>query len=286
VRGTTGTEASFVELFGGAGAKVDELNRRIAESMGFERLYAVTGQTYTRKTDYAYLASLAGVATSSSKFAHDIRLLQHLKEVEEPFEDEQIGSSAMAYKRNPMRTERITALARHVIALTIDPAFTAATQWLERTLDDSANRRVAIPEAYLGIDAVLLLQHNVSAGLVVRPGMIRRHLDEELPFMATETVLMHAVRRGGDRQDLHERIRRHSVASAEGVKDRGERNDLIARLAEDEAFGMTRAELDGMLDPARFTGRAAEQVDLFLENEVDPVLEKYETTDAVPELRA
>jgi adenylosuccinate lyase len=286
VRGTTGTEASFVELFGGAGAKVDELNRRIAESMGFERLYAVTGQTYTRKTDYAYLASLAGVATSSSKFAHDIRLLQHLKEVEEPFEDELIGSSAMAYKRNPMRTERITALARHVIALTIDPAFTAATQWLERTLDDSANRRVAIPEAYLGIDAVLLLQHNVSAGLVVRPGMIRRHLDEELPFMATETVLMHAVRRGGDRQDLHERIRRHSVASAEGVKDRGERNDLIARLAADEAFGMTRAELDGMLDPARFTGRAAEQVDLFLENEVDPVLERYGTADAVPELRA
>ncbi|HEX2165896.1 MAG TPA: adenylosuccinate lyase, partial [Longimicrobiales bacterium] len=193
VRGTTGTEASFLELFNGDGSRVDELNRRIATAMGFDRLYAVTGQTYTRKTDYAYLASLAGIATSSSKFAHDIRLLQHLKEIEEPFEDEQIGSSAMAYKRNPMRTERITALARHVIALTIDPAFTAATQWLERTLDDSANRRIAIPEAYLGIDAVLLLQHNVSAGLVVRPGVIRRHLDEELPFMATETILMHAV---------------------------------------------------------------------------------------------
>ncbi|HEX6306710.1 MAG TPA: adenylosuccinate lyase [Longimicrobiales bacterium] len=287
VRGTTGTEASFLELFNGDGAKVDELNRRIAAAMGFDRLYAVTGQTYTRKSDYAYLATLAGVATSASKFAHDIRLLQHLKEIEEPFEDEQIGSSAMAYKRNPMRTERITGLARHVIVLTIDPAFTAATQWLERTLDDSANRRIAIPEAYLGIDAVLLLQHNVSAGLVVRPGVIRRHLEEELPFMATETVLMHAVRRGGDRQDLHERIRRHSVAAAERVKDRGERNDLVERLSGDDAFGMAREEIEGMLDPARFTGRAAEQVDIFLRTEVDPVLEKHALLeDAAPELRA
>ncbi|MGH7464552.1 MAG: adenylosuccinate lyase, partial [Longimicrobiales bacterium] len=286
VRGTTGTEASFLELFNGAGGKVDELNRRIAAAMGFDRLYAVTGQTYTRKMDYAYLASLAGIATSSSKFAHDIRLLQHLKEIEEPFEDEQIGSSAMAYKRNPMRTERITALARHVIALTIDPAFTAATQWLERTLDDSANRRIAIPEAYLAIDAVLLLQHNVSAGLVVRPGVIRRHLDEELPFMATETILMHAVRRGGDRQDLHERIRRHSVAAAERVKDHGEQNDLIERIIGDGEFGMSRDEITGMLDPARFTGRAAEQVDMFLENEVAPVLERIGTEDAIPELRA
>jgi adenylosuccinate lyase len=186
-RGTTGTEASFLELFNGDGAKVDELNRRVAAKMGFDRLYAVTGQTYPRKADYAILAALAGLAASASKFAHDIRLLQHLKEIEEPFETEQIGSSAMAYKRNPMRTERITALARHVIALTIDPAFTAATQWLERTLDDSANRRIAIPEAYLGTDAILLLLHNVAAGLVVRPAVIRRHLDEELPFMATET---------------------------------------------------------------------------------------------------
>ncbi|HEX6133698.1 MAG TPA: adenylosuccinate lyase [Longimicrobiales bacterium] len=287
VRGTTGTEASFLELFNGDGAKVDELNRRIATAMGFDRLYAVTGQTYTRKSDYAYLATLAGVATSASKFAHDIRLLQHLKEIEEPFEQEQIGSSAMAYKRNPMRTERITALARHVIVLTIDPAFTAATQWLERTLDDSANRRVAIPEAYLGIDAVLLLLHNVSAGLVVRPRVIRRHLDEELPFMATETVLMHAVRRGGDRQDLHERIRRHSFAAAERVKDHGESNDLVDRLSADDAFRMTRAEIEGMLDPARFTGRAAEQVDIFLRTEVDPVLEKHVVPDdAAPELRA
>ncbi|HUF49992.1 MAG TPA: adenylosuccinate lyase [Longimicrobiales bacterium] len=286
VRGTTGTEASFVELFNGDGAKVDELNRRIASKMGFGRLYAVTGQTYTRKTDYAYLATLAGVAVSASKFAHDIRLLQHLKEIEEPFEDDQIGSSAMAYKRNPMRAERITALARHVIALTIDPAFTAATQWLERTLDDSANRRIAIPEAYLAVDAVLLLLHNVSAGLVVRPAVIRRHLAEELPFMATEAILMQAVRRGGDRQDLHERIRRHSLAAGEVVKERGEANDLVARLAADAAFGMDRAEIEGTLDPVRFTGRAAEQVDIFLRDEVAVVLSTYDMQDDVPELRA
>jgi adenylosuccinate lyase len=286
VRGTTGTEASFLELFNGDGGKVDELNHAVAAAMGFDRLYAVTGQTYPRKTDYAYLATLAGVAASASKFAHDIRLLQHLKEVEEPFEDEQIGSSAMAYKRNPMRTERITALARHVITLSINPAFTAATQWLERTLDDSANRRIAIPEAYLGIDAILLLLHNVSAGLIVRPAVIRRHLADELPFMATETILMHAVRRGGDRQDLHERIRRHSVAAAERVKDQGERNDLIDRIASDGEFGMARAELDSMMDPARFTGRAAEQVDDFLRTEVQPVLSRHEAGDLVPELRA
>ncbi|HEY0306457.1 MAG TPA: adenylosuccinate lyase, partial [Longimicrobiales bacterium] len=207
IRGTTGTEASFLELFDGDHAKVEELGRRVAQKMGFGQLYGVTGQTYPRKSDYAFLATLAGVAASASKYAHDLRLLQHLKEIEEPFEKEQIGSSAMAYKRNPMRAERITGLARHVIALTIDPAFTAATQWLERTLDDSANRRIAIPEAYLATDAILLLTHNVSAGLVVRPEVIRRHLEEELPFMATEAILMHAVRAGGDRQELHERIR-------------------------------------------------------------------------------
>jgi len=286
VRGTTGTEASFLELFNGDGSKVDELNRRVAAKMGFERLYAVAGQTYTRKSDYAYLATLAGVATSASKFAHDIRLLQHLKEIEEPFEDEQIGSSAMAYKRNPMRTERITALTRHVIALTIDPAFTAATQWLERTLDDSANRRIAIPEAYLGVDATLLLMHNVSAGLIVRAAVIRRHLDDELPFMATETVLMHAVRRGGDRQDLHERIRRHSMAAAERVKEHGERNDLIERIVADDAFRMSREEIESTLDPARFTGRAAEQVDNFLRHDVAQALAKYGQEEEVPELRA
>jgi adenylosuccinate lyase len=286
VRGTTGTEASFLELFNGDGSKVDELNRRIAAKMGFERLYAVTGQTYPRKADYAFLATLAGLSASTSKFANDLRLLQHLKEIEEPFEDEQIGSSAMAYKRNPMRAERISAISRHVIALSINPAFTAATQWLERTLDDSANRRIAIPEAYLGTDAVLLLLHNIAAGLVVRPAVIRRHLEDELPFMATETILMQAVRRGGDRQELHERIRRHSMAAAEGVKERGERNDLVQRIAGDSAFGMSRAEIDGLLDPARFTGRAAEQVEIFLRDEVGPVLALFEAGEAVPELRA
>jgi adenylosuccinate lyase len=286
VRGTTGTEASFLELFNGDGAKVDELNRRIAAKMGFDRLYAVTGQTYPRKADYAFLATLAGLSASASKFANDLRLLQHLKEIEEPFEDEQIGSSAMAYKRNPMRAERISAISRHVITLSINPAFTAATQWLERTLDDSANRRIAIPEAYLGADAVLLLLHNIAAGLVVRPAVIRRHLEDELPFMATETILMQAVRRGGDRQDLHERIRRHSMAAAEGVKERGERNDLVERIAGDSAFGMSRDEIDGLLDPARFTGRAAEQVEIFLRDEAGPALGSHEADDAVPELRA
>ena len=286
IRGTTGTEASFLELFDGDHAKVEELGRRVAQKMGFARLYGVTGQTYPRKSDYAFLATLAGVAASASKYAHDLRLLQHLKEIEEPFEKEQIGSSAMAYKRNPMRAERITALARHVIALTIDPAFTAATQWLERTLDDSANRRIAIPEAYLATDAILLLTHNVSAGLVVRPEVIRRHLDEELPFMATEAILMHAVRAGGDRQELHERIRQHSIAAAEAVKDRGEHNDLAERIAADNSFGLSGDDVQQVLDPQRHTGRAAQQVDTFLREHVQPILERYHATDAAPELKA
>ncbi|MGH7504511.1 MAG: adenylosuccinate lyase, partial [Longimicrobiales bacterium] len=285
-RGTTGTEASFLELFDGDGAKVDALNRAVARRMGFEQLYGVTGQTYPRKIDFAYLSALAGIAVSASKFAHDLRLLQHLKEVEEPFETDQIGSSAMAYKRNPMRAERITALARHVIALTIDPAFTAATQWLERTLDDSANRRIAIPEAYLGVDAVLMLVHNITAGLVVRPAVIRRHLENELPFMATETILMRAVKRGGDRQALHERIRRHAMAAADRVKNDGAANDLVERIAADPAFGLDRAEIESTLDPARHTGRAAEQVDLFLTEHVQPILELSGDMIAVPELRA
>lgn len=286
IRGTTGTEASFLELFDGDHAKVEELGRRVAQKMSFGKLYGVTGQTYPRKIDYAFLATLAGVAASASKYAHDLRLLQHLKEIEEPFEKEQIGSSAMAYKRNPMRAERITGLARHVIALTIDPAFTAATQWLERTLDDSANRRIAIPEAYLATDAILLLTHNVSAGLVVRPEVIRRHLDEELPFMATEAILMHAVRAGGDRQELHERIRQHSIAAAEAVKDRGEKNDLADRIAQDRSFGMSDDEVQQVLDPIRHTGRAAQQVDTFLREHVEPILKRYQATDAAPELKA
>jgi adenylosuccinate lyase len=276
VRGTTGTQASFVDLFEGDGAKVERLNRLVAEKMGFaDRLYGVTGQTYTRKTDYACLATLAGVAQSVSKFANDVRLLSHLKEVEEPFEEHQIGSSAMAYKRNPMRSERIGALARHVIALTIDPAFTAASQWFERTLDDSANKRIAVPEAYLATDAVLLIVHNVASGMVVYPEMIRRHLMEELPFMATENLMMRAARRGGDRQELHERVRRHSIEAGREVKQHGRPNDLMDRIAADPEFGVTRAELEEDLRPELYVGRAPEQVDEFLREWVRPALERH-----------
>ena len=285
-RGTTGTEASFLELFDGDSARVDALNEGIATRLGFERLYPVTGQTYPRKADYAFLATLAGIATSASKFANDLRLLAHLREVEEPFESEQIGSSAMPYKRNPMRAERINALSRHVIVLSMDAAFTAASQWLERTLDDSANRRIAIPEAYLGVDAVLLLVHNVSAGLIVRPAVIRRRLVEELPFLVTEALLMRAVRRGGDRQDQHERIRRHAIAAADRMKDEGVSNDMSERIAGDAAFGLTRDEIGDELDPARHTGRAAQQVDMFLQDIVNPILERYDALEAVPSLRA
>jgi adenylosuccinate lyase len=287
VRGTTGTQASFLDLFDGDGRKVERLNRRVAERMGFHLVYGVTGQTYTRKTDYAFLATLAGVAQSASKFAHDIRLLSHLKEVEEPFEAHQIGSSAMPYKRNPMRTERITALARHAITLVLDPAFTAATQWFERTLDDSANKRIAVPESYLTTDAILLLMHNVASGMVVYPQMIRRRLMEELPFMATENLMMRAARRGGDRQDLHERVRQHAVAAGERIKREGLSNDLLDRIAADEAFGVTREELEDDLRPELYVGRAPEQVDEFLAEWVDPVLERYgdESAGGVPELK-
>jgi adenylosuccinate lyase len=275
VRGTTGTQASFLDLFEGDHRKVEQLNRRVAEKMGFHLVYGVTGQTYTRKTDYAVLSTLAAVAQSASKFAHDIRLLSHLKEVEEPFEKHQIGSSAMPYKRNPMRTERITALARHAIALVIDPAFTAATQWFERTLDDSANKRIAVPEAFLTVDAVLLLMHNVSSGMVVYPQMIRRRLMEELPFMATENLMMRAAKRGGDRQELHEKVRRHAVAAGERIKREGLGNDLLDRIAADAAFGVSRAELEEDLRPELYVGRAPQQVDEFLAEWVDPVLARY-----------
>jgi adenylosuccinate lyase len=284
-RGTTGTEASFLEIFQGDGARVDEMNRRLAGRMGFERLYAVTGQTYPRKSDYAYLAALAGIAASASKFANDLRLLQHEKEVEEPFETDQIGSSAMPYKRNPMRAERITALARHVLTLSLDPAFTAATQWLERSLDDSANRRIAIAEAYLGVDAILILYHNVARGLVVHPAVIRRHLLDELPLLASEAILVRAVRRGGDRQDLHERMRRHAQAAATRVKDEGQPNDLIERIAADSAFGLSLTELQSLLDPARHVGRAPEQVDAFLRDHVQKILDENDTAEIIPELR-
>jgi adenylosuccinate lyase len=275
VRGTTGTQASFLDLFEGDGARVDRLNRMVTEKMGFEHSFGVTGQTYTRKADAACLATLSGVAQSASKFANDVRLLAHLKEAEEPFEEHQIGSSAMAYKRNPMRSERINALARHVMVLTLDPALTAASQWFERTLDDSANKRIAIPEAYLATDATLLLLHNVASGLVVYPEMIRRRLSEELPFMATENLLMRAVKRGGDRQELHERIRQHSLAAGARVKGEGLPNDLLDRIAADPAFGVDRAELEEEMRPERFVGRAPEQTDAFLAEWVDPVLQRH-----------
>jgi adenylosuccinate lyase len=275
VRGTTGTQASFLDLFDGDGERVERLNRLVAEKMGFDQVYGVTGQTYTRKVDFGCLSTLAGIAQSASKLANDIRLLSHLKEVEEPFEAHQIGSSAMPYKRNPMRSERVSALARHAIVLVLDPAFTAATQWFERTLDDSANKRIAVPEAYLTVDAVLLILHNVASGLVVHPEMVRRHLMEELPFMATENIMMRSVKRGGDRQDLHERVRLHSVAAGRRIKGEGLENDLLDRIAGDPAFGVTRAELEEELRPELYVGRAPEQVDEFLAEWVQPVLERY-----------
>jgi adenylosuccinate lyase len=273
VRGTTGTQASFLELFQGDHAKVDRLDELVGAKMGFLRCYGVSGQTYPRKVDQAIQSSLAGVAASVSKMGHDLRLLAHLREVEEPFEEEQIGSSAMPYKRNPMRAERMCALARHVITLSLDPAVTAATQWLERTLDDSANRRLSIPDAYLTLDGALVLAENVARGLVVHPAVVARNLEEHLPFMATETVLMHATARGGDRQDLHERIRRHALAAA-GEMKAGRSSDLLARIAGDDAFGLDEAGLLGLMDARRFVGRAPEQVDRFLAEAVDPVLER------------
>ena len=274
VRGTTGTQASFLELFQGDHAKVDALDHRVGEKMGFPATYGVSGQTYTRKVDYALQATLAGIAATISKMGHDLRLLAHLREVEEPWESEQIGSSAMPYKRNPMRAERICALARHVITLAQDPAFTAATQWLERTLDDSANRRLSIPDAYLALDGALVLVENVSRGLIVNPAVVARNLEEHLPFMATETILMHATAAGGDRQELHERIRQHAHAAAREMKD-GRPSDLVERIAGDAAFGMDRDAILGLMDARRFVGRAPEQVDRFLAEWVEPILAEH-----------
>jgi len=277
IRGTTGTQASFLQLFAGDHEKVDALDDAVAKRMGFGERYGVTGQTYTRKVDAQVLGTLANVAASASKMGHDMRLLTHLREVEEPFEEEQIGSSAMPYKRNPMRAERICAMARHVIVLAQDPLFTAATQWLERTLDDSANRRLSIPDAFLALDGILVLVENVSSGLVVNPWVIGRNLEEHLPFMASETILMHASAAGGDRQDLHERIRRHSMAAADRMKIEGGQADLLERIAEDEAFGLSLEQLVEMVDPARFVGRAPAQVDQFLAEWVQPTLARLES---------
>ena len=262
-KGTTGTQASFLQLLGDD-AKVRELDRRIAAAFGFAGTYPVTGQTSPRKPEFYLLACLSGIAQSAHKFAGDIRLLARLKEIEEPFGEGQVGSSAMPYKRNPMRCERMTALARHLIVLEPDAAWTAASQWLERTLDDSANRRIALPEAFLAADAILLLWRSVAAGLEVHPAMVRRNLEEELPFMASEEILLAAAARGGDRQALHERLRVLSAEAGRRVKDDGEKNPLLELVAADPAFALDRGRLAGLLDPARFVGRAPEQVDEFL----------------------
>lgn len=273
-KGTTGTGASFLELFEGDKKKVAELERRIARKMGFDKCMPVSGQTYTRKVDYNVLSVLSGIAQSVTKFSTDIRLLSHLKEFDEPFEAGQIGSSAMAYKRNPMRSERMASLARYIIADTMNPAITAATQWFERTLDDSANRRISLPEAFLAADSILSLLINVISGGSVYPVMAKRHLDEELPFIATENILMDCARRGADRQDMHEAIREYSVAVAKRMKLEGKDNDLLDRLLADKRFMLTKEDLDRILNVRSFIGLAPEQTESFIENEVKPVLEK------------
>jgi adenylosuccinate lyase len=280
VKGTTGTQASFLSLFDGDHRKVEKLDRLVVRKMGFRTAVPVAGQTYTRKLDSQILAALGGVAESAHKFATDLRLLAHRKEVEEPFGKRQIGSSAMAYKRNPMRSERICALARFLLSLVANGPQTHATQWLERTLDDSANRRLSLPQAFLAADAVLELCANVAGGLVVYPRVIERNLRAELPFMATENILMAAVRAGGDRQELHERIRVHSQAAARQVKEQGAENDLLERLRADPAFAAVADELETLLDPAAFVGRAPEQVRRFLKEEVSPVRRRYRARDA------
>lgn len=272
-KGTTGTQASFLELFDGDHDKCKEADRRIAEKMGFDTCYPVSGQTYSRKLDTRVLNVLSGIAQSASKFSNDIRLLQHLKEVEEPFEKNQIGSSAMAYKRNPMRSERIAALSRYVMIDVLNPAITAAAQWFERTLDDSANKRLSVPEAFLAVDGILDLYLNVVDGLVVYPKVIEAHLMNELPFMATENIMMDAVKAGGDRQELHERIRQHSVAAGRVVKEEGKPNDLLDRIAGDPAFGLTRKQLQAVMKPENFVGRAPQQVEEFVNDVIKPILD-------------
>lgn len=274
-KGTTGTQASFLELFEGDHEKCRELDRRIAREMGFQDTVPVSGQTYSRKVDAAILSTLSGIAQSACKFATDVRLLCHLKEVEEPFETNQIGSSAMPYKRNPMRCERICALARYVIADAANPAYTAATQWFERTLDDSANKRLSVPEAFLAVDAILGIYENVASGLVVHEKVIEKHILEELPFMVSENILMDAVKQGGDRQQLHERIRVLSLEAGRTVKELGLPNNLIDLIADDKQFHLSREELTAHLDPSRYIGRCPEQVSDFLTECVQPVLASH-----------
>ena len=287
VKGTTGTQASFLELFGGDHEKVRQLEKKVSAEMGFEKVVPVCGQTYSRKMDANVLATLSAIAQSAGKFATDLRLLSHLKELEEPFQDKQIGSSAMPYKRNPMRCERICSLARYVIADAINPAFTAYNQWFERTLDDSANKRISIPEAFLAVDAILQIYLNVTDGLKVYPKVIERRLREELPFMATENIMMDAVKRGGNRQELHERIRVHSVAAGRVVKEEGGQNDLIDRIAADPAFGLTKEEILAHMDPKAYIGRCEAQVEEFSAQVVDPIRAQWASllTDEQPELK-
>lgn len=284
-KGTTGTAASFMELFGGDDEKVKALDKSIAEQTGFVGTYAVSGQTYSRKVDYNVMSVLCGIAQSATKFSNDIRLLSHLKEVEEPFESGQIGSSAMAYKRNPMRSERMASLARYVLCDSLNPAITASAQWFERTLDDSANRRIAISEAFLAVDAILALYDNIISGLTLYPRIIAKNLDNEIPFMATENILMYCVtHKGGDRQVLHEAIRRHSVDAAKAVKLDGADNDLLQRIQNDPIFKLTKEEIDEILDVKAFTGRAEKQVEEYVSEVVDPLLEK--NADSVVETGA
>ena len=274
-KGTTGTQASFLELFEGDQETIDKIDPMIAEKMGFKNCYPVSGQTYSRKVDTRVLNILAGIAASAHKMSNDIRLLQHLKEVEEPFEKSQIGSSAMAYKRNPMRSERIASLSRYVMVDALNPAITSATQWFERTLDDSANKRLSIPEGFLAIDGILDLCLNVVDGLVVYPKVIEKHMMAELPFMATENIMMDAVKAGGDRQELHERIRELSMEAGRTVKVEGKDNDLLERIAADPAFNLTIEELQKSMEPSRYVGRAKEQTTAFITKTVQPVLDEH-----------
>ena len=274
-KGTTGTQASFYDLFEGDHAKCVELDKKIANKMGFEASYYVSGQTYSRKVDSRVLNCLSSIAQSAHKFSNDIRLLQHLKEIEEPFEKNQIGSSAMAYKRNPMRSERIASLARYVIADALNPAMTAAEQWFERTLDDSANKRISVPEAFLAVDAILGIYTNIVSGIVVYPNMIHQHIMNELPFMATENIMMEAVKRGGDRQALHEKIRVASMEAGKTVKVEGKPNNLLDLIVEDPEFGLDRESLDSLLDPKLYIGRCPEQVTTFIEEAIKPVLASH-----------
>ena len=274
-KGTTGTQASFMELFEGDTDKVKALDQKICEKLGYDHYFPVSGQTYTRKYDTQVLQVLVQVAQSAHKFSNDIRLLQHLKEIEEPFEKNQIGSSAMAYKRNPMRSERIAALANYVISDAMNPAITASTQWFERTLDDSANRRISVAEAFLATDGLLDLYLNIADGLVVYPKVIEANLRKELPFMATENIMMDAVKNGGDRQELHELIRQHSMAAGRVVKEEGKPNDLIERIVNDPKFGLTLEQVESIMDPSLFIGRAVQQTEEFFQDYIDPILDSH-----------